>query len=102
MYITVKYLGPTNHDRNRGPRYKAVIDQRADFKHKATVRYDYALDSEGNAAEAVRALVEKADLNKYGVWTSFIMAYGPLGYVAIPNGLGNVEHKTYLLAEEAA
>jgi len=99
MYITVKYLGPTNH---RGSRYKATIDQGADFKHQATVGYDYSLDSDGNAAKAVEALVAKADLNEYGVWSSFIMAYGPDGYIAIPSGLGDVEHKLFVLTEEEA
>jgi|TARA_R110000824_G_scaffold96072_3_gene230521 hypothetical protein len=98
MYITVKYLGPTNR---RGSRYKATIDQGGGFKNQATVSYDYALNTDGNAAEAVRALVVKADLNKYGTWNSFIMSYGPHGFIAIPSGLGD-QDKTYLLTEEAA
>ena len=97
MYITVKYLGPTNY---KGSRYKATIDQGGDFKHQATVSYDYALNEEDNAVEAVRELVEKANLNDYGFWASFIMSYGPHGFIAIPNGLG-VSNRTFSLTEEA-
>jgi hypothetical protein len=96
MYITSKYIGPTNH---RGSRYKATIDRGGDFKYQATVSYDYALDTEGNAVEAVKALIEKIDLNQYGVWDSFIVAYGPHGYTAVPSGRG-VDHKTYSLRGE--
>jgi hypothetical protein len=90
MYITSKYIGPTNH---RGSRYKATIDRGGDFQHQATVSYDYALDPEGNAIEAIKALVKKADLNEYGIWNTFIVSYGPHGYVAIPSGRG-IEHRT--------
>ena len=96
MYITSKYLCPTNR---RGSRYKATIDQGGDFKHQATVSYDYALDAEGNAVAAVKALIEKIDLNQYGIWDSFIVAYGPHGYTAVPSGRG-VRHKTYSLRGE--
>ena len=91
MYITSKYLGPTNH---RGERYKATIDRGNDPQPQAIVSYDYALDPEGNAIEAIKALIKKADLNEFGIWNTFIVSYGPHGYVAIPSGRG-VEHKTY-------
>ena len=91
MYITSKYLGPTEQ---RGSRYKATIDRGGDFKYQATVSYNYELEPEGNAVEAVKALIEKAALNEFGIWDSFIVAYGPNGYTAIPSGRG-VEHKTY-------
>jgi hypothetical protein len=91
MYITSKYIGPTNH---RGSRYKATIDRGGDFKYQATVSYDYALDPEGNAVEAIKALIEKTGLNEFGIWDSFVVAYGPHGYTAIPSGRG-VDHKTY-------
>ena len=96
MYITSKFLSPTNH---RGARYKATIDRGGDFNYQATVSYDYALDAEGNAVEAVKALIEKIDLNQFGVWDSFIIAYGPHGYTAVPSGRG-VDHKTYSLRGE--
>jgi len=91
MYITSKYIGPTNY---RGSRYKATIDRGGDFKHQATVYYDYGLDPEGNAVEAIKALIEKTGLNEFGIWDTFIVAYGPHGYTAIPSGKG-VAHKTY-------
>ena len=90
MYITSKYLGPSD---TRGSRYKATIDQGASFKYQATVHYDHALDPEGNAIEAIKALIKKADLNEYGIWNTFIVSYGPHGYVAIPSGRG-IEHRT--------
>ena len=91
MYITSKYIGPTNH---RGSRYKATIDRGGDFKYQATVSYNYALDAEGNAVESIRALIDKAGLNEFGIWDTFIVAYGNYEYVAIPSGRG-VDHKTY-------
>ena len=91
MYITSKYLGPTDY---RGSRYKATIDRGGDFKHQATVSYSYELDPEANAVRAINALLEKTGLNQYGVWNTFIVAHGPHGYTAIPSGRG-VEHKTY-------
>ena len=91
MYITSKYLGPTNY---RGSRYKATIDRGNDPQPQATVSYDYALDPEGNAIEAIKALIKKADLNEFGIWSTFIVAYGPHGYVAIPSGRG-IEHRTH-------
>ena len=93
MYITSKYLGPTER---RGSRYKATIDRGEGFRHQTTVSYNHALEPEGNAVEAIKALIEKIGLNEDGVWDSFIVAYGPHGYTAIPSGRG-VEHKTYAL-----
>ena len=91
MYITAKYVGPTER---RGSRYKASIDRGGDFKHQVTVSYNYELEPEGNAVEAIKALIEKTGLNEFGIWDTFIVAYGPHGYTAIPSGRG-VEHKTY-------
>ncbi|MBQ04959.1 hypothetical protein CL673_09715 [Candidatus Bathyarchaeota archaeon] len=93
MYITSKYISATTH---RGSRYIATIDEGADFKHRASVGYNHELSPEGNAVEAIKALIKKINLNEYGIWDSFIVAYGPHGYTAIPSGRG-VEHKTYQL-----
>ena len=40
------------------------------------------------------ALIRANGLNEYDVWNSFILSYGPSGYMAIPSGLG-VAHKTF-------
>lgn len=63
IYVSVKYLGPTN---TRGARYKATIDRGGSYKFSATVSYSYALDSYDNQLRAVEAVAQKfLDDNPY-------------------------------------
>ena len=96
MYISSKYLSPTDR---LGARYIAsfTADSAAQTV-RSTVPYDHASSPQDNASEAVKRLIRRAGLNVSGGWSSFILAYGPDAYVAIPSGLG-VAHKTYSMED---
>lgn len=66
--IQVKYLGPTN---TKPSRWKAFVEGGA----SATLSYDYALNSDGNARQAAQQLIDKLQ------WQ-----YAITGSGSLPNG----------------
>ena len=94
MYITIKYVGPTNY---RSSGWRAKIDLADDYKGSAKVSYDYGVTTDENVLQAVQKLIDKMELNEYGTWNKVILSYGRHGYIALPAGNGSdwMSHPIY-------
>jgi hypothetical protein len=94
MYITIKYVGPTNY---RSSGWRARIDLDDNFKGSVKVSYDYEVTTDENVLQAVQKLIDKMELNEYGTWNKVILSYGRHGYIAIPAGNGSdwMTHSIY-------
>ena len=92
MYITSKYLSPTDR---LGARYRASFTDAEGHTDRSTVPYDHAVSPEDNASEAVKHLIRRNCLNVSGIWDSFFLADACDAYVAIPSGLGAARQRYF-------
>ena len=97
MYLTVKYLPPTDRFT---PRYKAGMYDEEGLKFYATVERDGALSPADNAVAAVKKLIRRNGLNIDGIWGSFFLCKSPDGFSASPEG-ELVDRKTYSMEDDA-